>query len=278
GLHAGSICGVAIGGMLAERLGYNQVFGISSLIFAALAFFLFYCYLNGGAKATSVVGILHRVFRTSKGKTGSGRRRPKRSSLGIRPFLSRQSLIFVLAIVVPLTMIKSGVFEFLLPVLLSTSYSQGDIGRIFMLNSLIVVIFAPLCGSICSRFACYRLGVMVSLGLSITAVLAFLSCPLLEGAIVLTVLLGLATALSIPANSEYLLNLPKLSKVSTSSSMTWLSIFERLGDVAGPVAIGAAMTWVGLALTSVGVCLLFGATGIFFCVASLRPKKESSAK
>lgn len=274
GLYAGSICGVAIGGMLAERLGYNQVFLIAAAIFGLLALILFSCRFQSHAKRGSLIGILNTVFDADTPRAHKERQTLTWTKHILHRFLSLQSLVFVLGIIVPLTLIKSGMLEFVLPVMLKESCPQGDIGRIFMLNSLIVVLVAPPCSFLCNRFACYRLGVLCCLFLSVAAVLALVCFPLIPGAIALSVLLGLATALSIPATSEYLIRLPQLKNVDTSSSMTWLSIFERLGDVAGPVAIGASMTCVGLAMTSVGMCILFGASGAVFAVVSGLTKRK----
>ena len=103
-------------------------------------------------------------------------------------------------------MLCVGFLNYFLPVYLkSAGTAQSDIGRIYMLNCLLVIYSGPplsrlvmktrsKAGMVCAA------GIISALSLLVLAVLPPLPATLLGA-----VLVGLATGLNIPAQSEYLL-------------------------------------------------------------------------
>lgn len=92
----------------------------------------------------------------------------------------------------------------------------------------------------------------------------FCVLPPLPASVAGSILLGLATGLNIPAQSEFLLELDIARAIGVDQAMSLLDALQRVGQVIGPVCVGAVMAimsvddaarWAGLALT--GISLLF---------------------
>ena len=258
GVYGGSICGVAIGSMLAERLGYTQIFAITAGILVVLAIVL----LVTQVRKNSAFALLF-AQQPSAAPT-------VQPSSVLRHIFSKDTLFLMLCVVLPFSLLKCGILEFLVPVILNNNaLSQGNIGRIVMFNALIVVVLAPFFSIICTRYGLYRSGVLVSIVLAIASIGVLGLLPPLSACITTSALLGIATAISIPSHSGYLLSLTR-AKADTSTAMTSLNFFQRSGDVVGPVAIGTAISAAGVVGASVGMCVVFGAGLLLFCAFSRR--------
>ena len=156
-------------------------------------------------------------------------------------------LAFVLLSLVPSAMLCVGFLNYFLPVYLkSASTAQSDIGRIYMLNCLLVIYSGPplsrlvmktrsKAGMVCAA------GIISALSLLVLAVLPPLPATLLGA-----VLVGLATGLNIPAQSEYLLRLDIARAIGVDQSMSLLDALQRVGQVLGPLCAGAALLAMGV--------------------------------
>ena len=217
-----------MGAMLAERFGYAPVFLLSAVILICLVP-LPRLLLRGGTEG----GEEH----AAKVTFGQMRR-----LLGDRRFLA-----FVLLSLVPSAMLCVGFLNYFLPVYLkSAGTAQSDIGRIYMLNCLLVIYSGPplsrlvmktrsKAGMVCAA------GIISALSLLVLAVLPPLPATLLGA-----VLVGLATGLNIPAQSEYLLRLDIARAIGVDQSMSLLDALQRVGQVLGPLCAGAALLAMGV--------------------------------
>ena len=229
GVYAGSLCGSAMGAMLAERFGYAPVFLLSAVILICLVP-LPRLLLRGGTEGGE---------EQSAAKVTFGQ---MRRLLGDRRFLA-----FVLLSLVPSAMLCVGFLNYFLPVYLkSAGTAQSDIGRIYMLNCLLVIYSGPplsrlvmktrsKAGMVCAA------GIISALSLLVLAVLPPLPATLLGA-----VLVGLATGLNIPAQSEYLLRLDIARAIGVDQSMSLLDALQRVGQVLGPLCAGAALLAMGV--------------------------------
>ena len=130
GVYAGSLCGSALGAMLAERLGYGPVFAISAVILACLAL------------------VPLRLLRGQEKQEDVREEAPAaRLTLPqIRRLLAdRHFLAFILLALLPSALLCVGFLNYFLPVFLKQAdVAQSNIGRIYMLNCLIVIYSGPL--------------------------------------------------------------------------------------------------------------------------------------
>lgn len=153
----------------------------------------------------------------------------------------RRFLAFTIAAILPFSVLCVGFLNYFLPVFLdSAGTSQSDIGRIFMINCLLVVYTGPLFTKLIENrsksFWTMITGVLAGASVLVLAVL-----PPLPGALAGSVLLGLATGLQIPAHSEYLLELPVARAIGVEQTMSLLDVLQRIGQVAGPILTGMVL-------------------------------------
>lgn len=250
GVYAGSLCGSALGAMLAERLGYGPVFVISAVILACLAL------------------VPLRLLRGREEQADAREEAPaaRLTLTQVRRLLTdRRFLAFILLALLPSALLCVGFLNYFLPVFLKQAdVAQSNIGRIYMLNCLIVIYSGPLFARLVGS-SLYKGPLLFWAGiLSALSVACFCVLPPLPASVAGSILLGLATGLNIPAQSEFLLELDIARAIGVDQAMSLLDALQRVGQVIGPVCVGAVMAimsvddaarWAGLALT--GISLLF---------------------
>ena len=242
GVYAGSLCGSAMGAMLAERFGYTPVFLLSAVILLCLVP-LPRLFLRGGRE----------------GETGSS------SSANItfgqirRLLGDRRFLAFVLLSLVPSAMLCVGFLNYFLPVYLKNAgTAQSDIGRIYMLNCLLVIYSGPPLSRLVMKSRS-KAGMVCAAGvISSLALLGLAVLPPLPATLIGAMLVGLATGLNIPAQSEYLLQQDIARAIGVDRSMGLLDALQRVGQVLGPLCTGAALIVMNVdeAATTVGAGFL----------------------
>ena len=251
GVYAGSLCGSALGAMLAERLGYGPVFALSACILACL-FFVPLTILRG-----------ERIRNTaSRAETPSARL----TFADIRRLLAdRRFLAFILLALLPSALLCVGFLNYFLPVFLKQAdVAQSNIGRVYMLNCLIVIYSGPPLTALVQKSSC-RAGLLCVAGLlAALSAFSFTLLPPLPASIAGSILLGLATGLNIPAQSEFLLDLDIARAIGVDQAMSLLDALQRVGQVIGPLCVGAALAvmsvgdaalWASLALAAVSLLL-----------------------
>lgn len=249
GVYAGSLCGSALGAMLAERLGYGPVFAISAVILACLAL------------------VPLRLLRGREEQDAAQEETPRLNLAQIRRLLTdRHFLAFILLALLPSALLCVGFLNYFLPVFLKqAAVAQSNIGRIYMLNCLIVIYSGPLFARLVSGSR--RKGTLLFWAgmLSALSVACFCFLPPLPASVAGSILLGLATGLNIPAQSEFLLELDIARAIGVDQTMSLLDALQRVGQVIGPVCVGTVMAlmsvddaarWAGILLTAISLLFL----------------------
>lgn len=251
GVYAGSLCGSALGAMLAERLGYGPVFALSALILACLVLAPLRMLRSDGREALQQ----------------PEPEAPRLTLVQIRRLLSdRRFLGFTLLALLPSALLCVGFLNYFLPVFLKAAQvSQSNIGRVYMLNCLIVIYSGPLFAGLVTRtrrkdWLLFWAGVLSAL-----SVACFWLLPPLMASVCGSILLGLATGLNIPAQSEYLLELDIARAIGVDQTMSLLDALQRVGQVMGPLCVGALLAvmsvdsaahWVGIGLLVISLLFL----------------------
>ncbi|WP_238192979.1 MFS transporter [Methylobacterium frigidaeris] len=259
GIFAGHICGSATGAMLAGQLGQAGVFlvaavaGLVPIPFAILAMRRYF-----GVPAANVPAAVAAPVANSAIEAGPG-------GFGVLA-RDRSFVALLLLSVVPFSVAQVGLLYYTVPVYLADrGVGQADIGRIMMIYGLSVIYVAPWLGRLVDRFR-QKKPFIVAGGLIGGAGLAF--CYFDAGVTTLIVsvfLLGLASSLGGPAQSSFALHLPSVQRVGTGRAMGVQRAADKLGQMAGPLLVGALFASVGVSsgllvtgLYYVGCTLLFG--------------------
>ena len=244
-LMAATMCGTAIGGILADWLGYKSVF-IVSILLASIAGGLGFAMLSGETDE-----------RTETIASGSKRANPLIA-------LSRngQFVMIVLFCAIPAKIILTGFLYLFVPIYLaSLDATQSEIGRIMMIYSLIIIPISPLA----SRFAdklnkntTLVIGATVLSGIVLTGLYQSTS---VAGVLLIVAALGVAHAfIKAPLIVAAMEAAEASPEVTRTSAMSLLRTFERVGSVVGPVIVAAMMVWLDYqttaALLGLGVVLV----------------------
>ncbi|MBA5638453.1 MFS transporter [Duganella sp. LX20W] len=232
------ICAPAVGGILADRLGYRTVFALGAGI-AMIAACIAGAVLDNGNAAP---------------------RGPQRAPL-LRLAHNRRFVALTVLSGIPAKFLYSGFLIFLVPMLLNgLGLSKSEIGRYTMLYGLCCLLLAPLFAHVADRRDAY--GAMVAGGGLLTAVAML---PVLRGASPPLVLLGIAglgigQAMSISAQLVLVARATRQETLEVGSGpvMGVFRLIERLGAAAGPVVTGALVARHGAA----GAMLILGVAGL----------------
>ncbi|ALN74601.1 MFS transporter [Aureimonas sp. AU20] len=262
GIFAGQICGNVTGAMLADQIGFSSVFTIAAVLGLAPILFAF--------------GFMRPYF----GRPASG---PNAAAAAPAPLplapaagsalggllKDRNFVALLLLSVVPFSIAQVGLLYYTLPVYLSQQgIEQGNIGRIMMIYGLSVIYIAPLLGRWVDRHMRKKPfivmgGLLGGLGLAFTYLDIGLAA--LVGSVFL---LGLASSLGGPAQTSFALHLPSVQRLGTGRAMGIQRAADKLGQMIGPLAVGALFTFLGTrdGLAVTGIYYL-GSTLLFFLIA-----------
>ncbi len=265
GIMAADVCGPAIGGILAEQFGFQ----IALLVAAGLGVF----------------SILL-AMRLLDGRS-DGAQSYKSTHFGFEPKIVLECMsqprfvVAALLAALPAKLLLSGFLFFLVPLLLTDiGATSNEIGRITMLYGASALILLSLFSRLCDRFGLHAF--MVSVGALLTG---WGLVPLAYGATVSAVawsvvVLGVAQAMSISAQSALFTILAK-HEIETYGPGRVLGIYrmtERIGSVIGPLLAGVLSQYWGLAGAAAilgGLSVVTG-TGFaaFFLVSGLRSEDD----
>ena len=260
-LMTATMCGTAIGAILADWLGYKPVFLIATA-FSTLAGLLGWLMLSTD------------LPRPEAKKSHAG---VSRSPIAIL-MRNTQFVLIVLFCAIPAKVILTGVLYLFIPIYLaSLDASQSEIGRIMMVYSLIIIPISPLA----SGFA-DRLGKNLWMVIGATVLSGIVLLGLYQSASVAKVLavvaaLGVAHAfLKAPLIVAAMEAAEQSPDITRTGALSLLRTSERIGSVIGPVVVAALLVVLdyGQVATIIGVCVT--ALGLFMAFLSLKREKGAT--
>lgn len=239
-----AVCGAALGGLLADRLGYRPVFAFSALL-ALLALGSFRLAGRAAAAAERVPPLRWREI--------AGLLR------------NRRFAALMLGSAIPAKIALAGFLFYLTPLALhQEGYTPAAIGRAMLAYFVLVAAVNPLASYLSDRFH-WRLSLTLAggtlIGLGGLAGFVGGETAILAAIVALGVGTGLASAPMQALASEI------GEKAGATSVAVILRTIERLGSVAGPLWAGAwlAAHAYGGAMAAIGVLVL---AGTLLCLAA----------
>jgi len=218
----GDICGTVIGGMLADRIGYTNVFVVSG----AFAMFAF------------VFGIL--IFQ----KETHERSKQKLKALftlkdvfGV--FKDREFVSVVILQAIPAKIALIGFVFFFAPLYLKRIGAlQSDIGRLIMCYGVMIVFFGPLFSKFCDK--AYLRKYFIFTGGMITG-LSMISFHFFQGfgsILFIVMMMGVAHTFSVSSQASFITETAFVKKIGVGAGMGIFRFWERTGNVIGPLLMG----------------------------------------
>lgn len=251
----GSICGTVIGGMLADRIGYRNVFLLAGLVSFAAFIACLYIFKNQPRKpqATNAVPFSFRqLFEALKDKE----------------FIS---VVFLQAI--PAKLILIGCLFYLVPLYLkSLDVLQSDIGRVILVYDLVIIslghFFSRFFDNVHNRkFYIFTGGMITGLSMILFQLSSgFIATLLLVAAI------GLSHTFSISSQVAVITETSVIQRIGVGTGMGIFRFWERLGNVAGPLVVGFLIVSLGYIQTVVALGIVSVVCSLLYLATVLLPK------
>lgn len=260
GITLADICGPAIGGIVAERIGYSSTL----LVAAGVAVFAI----------LTVSGLM--------GRDGAHAEAPQRITLRdfAIAFGNRRFTAQLLLAAVPAKLLLTGFLFYLVPIALTgLGKQEGDIGRVVMIYGLAMMAGGPLFARLSDHWQ--RHGLVVALG-GLISVAGMLGIPFAPSAATTVVIalavaaLGIGQSMSITAQVSVVVSVLPAQR-GQSPGLTVLRFVERLGGGCGPLIAAALARSFGVT-SAMGILGLYGLVSflLYALVAPRRPPEEAT--
>ena len=248
GLYAGSICGNAVGAMLADRLGYSLVFFVSGLIIVTVfAYALLFMRSAFNKPATKQQDTLA----------------TSRSSKYINFITDRNVLSLIFLSSLPAAIAAIGFLNYFGPIYLDRSgVSESNIGRVLIIYGVCLVYIGPFISKFVDASENKKLYIFLGCILGSSAFLIFYFMSGLWAAIVSVFLLGVSNCFVLASQTVYALKLKVTRELGSGKAIGIFRATSRIGQMLGPIVF----SWVILATDmEEGVIVL----GLLYFIAAL---------
>ncbi len=254
GYFSGFISSTAVGGMLAEKIGYRGVFFVGSLLVLI-----------------SILFVLTFLMQTRQaGKQLDPIKKKEADQAGVAGlFTDRIFMGSLLLSAIPCALCLVGFLYFASPLLLTElGVKQSNIARLMMPYGLCMVYIAPMLGRWVDGILNKRIPVVVGGFLGALALISFLFLNSVTLLVVVLILFALSDGMSYGARIATISESPAVKSVGLGKALGVFNSLERIGNIAGPIAVGAMVTIFGLtaAISNLGIIYLLG-TILFIVVA-----------
>jgi predicted MFS family arabinose efflux permease len=229
GIYAGMNCGSVMGSVMAESIGYRNVFFIGAL-FTVLCVFSILNLKNAAIRRTDKPETEKEAANSGKGNRSG--------------FMGLIGFLFLL--ILPSCILESYTQYFVPIYAVSIGKGIADVGRALLVYGLIIVYAAPkLSAYIRRRFGSGILvnglyNIMLAAALVLTGLWGNFSVILFA-----VVIIGMGAGFGAGVQNSYFLALPAISRLSASRSLSWLSFLKKMGAMLGPISFALAMNFPG---------------------------------
>ncbi len=245
---AGSICGTVMGGMLADRIGYRNVFFFSGMISLTALLCCLYIFKNESRESE----------RKAKGTF------PFRELFKALKDPEFFSIVFLQAI--PAKIILIGCLFYLVPLYLKNlDILQSDIGRVLMSYDVAIVFLGYFFSKYLDKERHRRYyifaGGMIT-GVSMICFYTGYSDSGFLATLLLVIAIGISHTFSVSSQMAVITETKVIKDIGTGTGMGIFRFWERLGNVAGPLVVGFLIVKLGYSET-------FAVLGIMSVICSL---------
>jgi predicted MFS family arabinose efflux permease len=260
---SGDICGTVIGGMLAQRIGYADVFLIS-------AFFSL-------SAAAGAVLIFKNKDKTGESEKTDHKRLPFTFKELFTVFKDRKFTGVLLFQAIPAKITLIGFLFYFTPLYLNKiGVLQSDIGRIIMSYSIAVIFAGPLFSGFMqtqkSRKYFIAGGGIIT---GISLVLFYFFNGFTQIFIVVT-MLGIAQSFSVPSQASFISETEVVKKMGVGTGMGVFRFWEKAGNVLGPVVAGFFISGFGYVEAVVYIGAISIASSFLYLLIIITDKKADA--
>ena len=261
GMYAGLNIGVIVGAMLADRIGFSNVFFVAFGIATMASIF-------------ALTSTKNRKLTKKKAEETDMTEKPKGGFSIARFFANRKILALFLLIVVPTTIV-SMFLDYYFPVFADAQgFSTSNVGRAFLLNGICIVYLAPLLSKYTAKYLKVEQSIVLSALVMVSGVLFFAWQGTLAAAFVAVILLGVAESFGLVAQNSYFVKLEATNQLGTGKALGFYDNIRKLGQMAGPMVFGG-LAFMGL--MGVGTIALIGLASALLFLLVIRSQSPREA-
>lgn len=248
GVYAGSLCGGAVGAMLADRLGFRPVFLASAGLMLLMIIVVFTVLRGSFKRPVREAGAPDQSISLAK----------------IRKFMFNRNVLGLLIMnIMPGALILVGFINFLIPVYLNRiGTNQSDIGRVLMIYGVCLIYVAPTISRFVDRSKNKRIYIFLSGMVGALGLTGFYFHGGLWATGMAALLLGVSSSLGFAAQNAFALNLKVTHEAGHGVAMGITNSVERIGQVLGPLTLG----WI---IVSFGMEQGIAAAGVIYLSVSV---------
>ncbi len=247
-VFSGTICGSAIGGMLAQHVGFAVVFFIAVIIMVLSLIFIMLFMRQHAFHTDITIQARDQFIWTDLWK-----------------FLKdRNVLVMFSCSLIPFSVAMVGIIYYAGPIYLSQiGTSQSNIGRVIMVFGLCVIYLAPIMSRLIDKAPNKKHYISIS-GLVGALGLVIFQVPLgFWNVFFAILLLGISSSLGASSRNIFILNLPISKSFGVTKVMGIYRSVDKLGQTLGPIFLGA------LAVVLGGIEAAIVASGIIYLLLTL---------
>lgn len=247
-VFSGTICGSAIGGMLAQHLGFAAVFFIAVVIMLlSLVFIILFMRQHDFHTETEVQNTNQFIW------------------ADLWRFLQDRSVLIMFSCsLIPFSVAMVGIIYYAGPIYLSQiGTSQSNIGRVIMVFGLCVIYLAPMMSRLIDKSQSKKHYISIS-GVVGAVGLVIFQVPLgFWNVFFAILLLGISSSLGASSRNIFILNLPISKSFGVTKVMGIYRSVDKLGQTLGPIFLGALAVMLG------GIEAAIVASGIIYLLLTL---------
>ncbi len=257
---SGDICGTVIGGMLADRIGYNNVFVVSG-VFAMFAF---------------IFGLV--IFKKETRQTQKVKS-PRLFAFKdvFKVFKDREFVAVVFLQAIPAKIALIGFLFFFAPLYLKRIGTlQSDIGRLIMCYGLMLVFLGPLFSKYCDKASLRKYFIFVGGMLTGLSMISFHFSQGFGSVLFIVMMMGVAHTFSVSSQASYITETAFVKEVGAGAGMGIFRFWERIGNVVGPLLMGYLITVTSYERSIMVIGVIFIVCSLFYLLLILSGKKLQS--
>jgi len=253
--YGGTLCGSAIGGMIADRVGFRSLFFMGAAMAVVPIFFL-YIFIDEKTVPRDHEGGKQEAgnwFKNVMDALPSPR-------MAVRLFTDRNFAALTIFQSIPNKICLIGLVYYLAPLVLKDlGNTQSDTGRYIMSYSLVMIILSQGVSKWSDRFFTTKTFVFwggIFSGLALVPFLFWSNTLMVALSIIL---LGLAHTLSVANQAKLASQLKAVNRVGLGPGLGIYRQVERVGNVLAPIILGALASFMGYAksLALIGIYTAF---------------------
>lgn len=256
GIYSGYICGGAVGGLIADRLGYAAVFQFSGIILILPALFVilfmssFFIQPDGQDRETDARATLDKA----------------------KKYLTSKSILSILLFsLFPFSLAQMGLFLYATPVILDAlEVSKATTGRVMMIYGITVIYLGPYLGSLTDKVQNKRLFIILA---GISGTLGLCLVEYMHGVLALSIALffiSIAGSIGNPAISVLVHAQPVTGEVGMGFAVGIQRVFDKFGQMLGPLVLGVLFSFYSFEISIQILGVFYGLATLCFALVNRR--------